>query len=56
VDLGARVIYCMPRVALDGTIVYLTGFELLDQAGRDNRAAADEILDDLAFRLSIKAG
>jgi hypothetical protein len=56
IDIGARVIYCTPRVALDGTIVYFTGFELADEAHRDNRALVEEILHDLAFRLSIKAG
>ncbi len=55
-DVGARVIYCTPRVAFDGTVVYFTGFELADEAHRDNRAIVDEILHDLAFRLSIKAG
>jgi hypothetical protein len=56
IDIGARVIYCTPRVALDGTIVYFTGFEVADEAHRDNRALVEEILHDLAFRLSIKAG
>jgi hypothetical protein len=56
IDIGARVIYCTPRVALDGTIVYFTGFELADEAHRDNRALVEEILHDLAFRLSMKAG
>jgi hypothetical protein len=55
-DVGARVVYCTPRVAMDGSLVYFTGFELADEAHRDNRALVEEILHDLAFRLSIKAG
>ena len=55
-DIGAKVVYCTPRVALDGSIVYFTGFELAQEDHRDNRALVEEILHDLAFRLSIKAG
>ncbi len=55
-DIGATVIYCTPRKALDGSVVYFTGFELAKEAHRDNRALVDEVLHDLAFRLSIKAG
>lgn len=55
-DVGARVIYCTPKVALDGSVVYFTGFELAHEDHRDNRAIVEEILHDLAFRLSIKAG
>ncbi len=55
-DIGAVVVYCTPRVTLDGTVVYLTGFELADDAHRNNRSLVEEILHDLAFRLSIKAG
>jgi len=53
-EIGARVIYSLPRVATDGTIVYLTGLEFADDPQRDNRAAAEEILQDLAFQLSLK--
>jgi len=55
-DIGATVIYCTPRKSVDGSIVYFTGFELAKEAHRDNRALVDEVLHDLAFRLSIKAG
>jgi len=55
-DIGAIAVYCTPRVTLDGTVIYLTGFELADDAHRNNRSLVEEILHDLAFRLSIKAG
>jgi hypothetical protein len=53
-DVGARVIYCLPRVAADGTVAYLTGFEFPEEPRRNNRAAAEEILQDLAFQLSVR--
>ncbi|HUF46773.1 MAG TPA: PilZ domain-containing protein [Vicinamibacterales bacterium] len=56
IDVGARVIYCTPQVAIDGTLAYVTGFELAREDHRDNRALVEEVLHDLAFRLSIKAG
>jgi hypothetical protein len=56
IDVGARAIYCTPQVAMDGSIAYLTGFELAHEEHRDNRALVEEVLHDLAFRLSIKAG
>jgi hypothetical protein len=54
--VGARVVYCLLRQATDGTIAYLTGFEFADEPQRDNRSAAEEILQDLAFQLSLKSG